>query len=62
MELHAPTHGLLPPLNKYSFFLPSHHKDKIISGFLVSKETVVLRRWEKSKQKFGIIKQVDFER
>ena len=27
--------------------------------FLVSKETVVLRRWERSKQKFGIIKRVD---
>ena len=24
---------------------------------LVSKETVVLRRWERSKQKFGFIKQ-----
>ena len=28
-------------------------------GFLVSKETVVLRRWERSKQKFGFIKRVD---
>ena len=28
-------------------------------GFLVSKETVVLRRWGRSKQKFGFIKQVD---
>ena len=27
--------------------------------FLVSKETVVLRRWESSKQKFGFIKRVD---
>ena len=27
--------------------------------FLISKETVVLRRWERSKQKFGFIKQVD---
>ena len=27
--------------------------------FLVSKETVVLRRWEGSKQKFGFIKRVD---
>ena len=26
---------------------------------LVSKETVVLRRWERSKQKFGFIKRVD---
>ena len=28
-------------------------------GFLVSKETVVLRRWGRSKQKFGFIKWVD---
>ena len=27
--------------------------------FLVSKEIVVLRRWERSKQKFGFIKRVD---
>ena len=27
--------------------------------FLVSKETVVLRRWERWKQKFDFIKQVD---
>ena len=27
--------------------------------FLVSKETVVLRRWERSKQKFGFTKRVD---
>ena len=27
--------------------------------FLVSKETVVLRRWERSKQKFGFIKRVN---
>ena len=27
--------------------------------FLVSKETVVLRRWERSKQKFGVMKRVD---
>ena len=27
--------------------------------FLVSKKTVVLRRWERSKQKFGFIKRVD---
>ena len=26
---------------------------------IVSKETVVLRRWERSKQKFGFIKRVD---
>ena len=28
-------------------------------GFLVSKETVVLRRWGRLKQKFGFIKRVD---
>ena len=27
--------------------------------FLVSKETVVLRQWERSKQKFGFIRRVD---
>ena len=27
--------------------------------FLISKEPAVLRRWERSKQKFGFIKQVD---
>ena len=31
----------------------------VIYEFLVSKETVVLRRWERSKQKFGFIKRVD---
>ena len=30
-----------------------------INTFLVSKETVVLRKWERSKQKFGFIKRVD---
>ena len=30
-----------------------------VNGFLVSKETVVLRRWERSKQKFGFMKRVD---
>ena len=28
-------------------------------GFLVSKETLVLRLWERSRQKFGFIKRVD---
>ena len=32
---------------------------KALNEFLVSKETVVLRRWERSKQKFGFIKRVD---
>ena len=31
----------------------------LVHEFLVSKETVVLRRWERSKQKFGFIKRVD---
>jgi len=30
-----------------------------VNEFVVSKETVVLRRWERSKQKFGFIKRVD---
>ena len=29
-----------------------------LDEFLVSKETVVLRRWKRSKQKFGFIKRV----
>ena len=29
------------------------------SKFLVSKETVLLRRWERSKQKFGFINSFD---
>jgi len=32
---------------------------EILNGFLVSKETVVLHRWERGKQKFGFIKQVE---
>ena len=35
------------------------YKINTIHEFLVSKETVVLRRWERSKQKFGVIKRVD---
>ena len=34
-------------------------RHSIVNEFLVSKETVVLRRWERSKQKFGFIKRVD---
>ena len=30
-----------------------------LNGFLVSKETAVLCRWERWKQKFGFIKRVD---
>ena len=32
---------------------------RIVNGFLVSKETVVLRRWERSRPKFGFVKRVD---
>ena len=32
---------------------------RMLNQFLVSKETVVLRQWERSKQKFGFIKRVD---
>mgnify|MGYP006973423650 CR=1 FL=1 len=32
----------------------------ILNKFLVSKETAVLRRWERSKQKFGFIKRVEY--
>ena len=37
------------------------HSDwlRAVHGFLVFKETVVLRRWERSKQKFGFIKRLD---
>ena len=35
------------------------NKLKVGYGFLVSKETVVLRPWGRSKQKFGFIKRVD---
>ena len=34
-------------------------KDVMKNEFLVSKETVVLCWWERSKQKFGFIKRVD---
>ena len=46
---------------KSSKFLISGNEQHSVhaNGFLVSKETVVLRRWERSKQKFGIIKRVD---
>ena len=42
----------IPQLKDYSRII-------ILTGFLVSKETVVLRRWGRSKQKFGFIKRVD---
>ena len=38
---------------------PIWRSDTQLSEFLVSNETVVLRRWERSKQKFGFIKRVD---
>ena len=46
--------------NKYRKLNSCHPKiTEINYGFLVSKETVVLRRWGISKQKFGFIKRVD---
>ena len=39
--------------------LPADDLDSFVNKFLVSKETVVLRRWERSKQKFGLIKRDD---
>ena len=45
-----------PPSTPFS---PSHQKPTFDNGFLVSKETVVLRRWERWKQNFGFIKRVD---
>ena len=35
------------------------HVADLSNGFRVSKETVVMRRWERSRQKFGFIKRVD---
>ena len=46
--------------NKYRKLNSCHPKmTEINYGFLVSKETVMLRRWGISKQKFGFIKRVD---
>ena len=36
-----------------------HQMIIIIVNYYCSKETLVLRRWERSKQKFGFIKRVD---
>ena len=48
-------HKLIPKVDKVdNYSLPN----KQMNEFLVSKETVVLRRWERSKQKFGFIKRV----
>ena len=43
------------------YYKMNRNRFKVVSKneFLVSKETVVLRRWERSKQKFGFIKRVD---
>ena len=41
------------------YFKGAHTNPVLAYEFLVSKETVVLRRWERSKQKFGFIKRVD---
>ena len=35
------------------------HTPDFMNGFLISKETAVLRRWERLKQQFGFIKRVD---
>ena len=44
---------------KYSVGILTNSLGIVHCEFLVSKETVVLRRWERSKQKFGFIKRVD---
>ena len=56
----------MPPNRMFISTLQREKKEEdfeVIQGlpnkFLVSKETVVLRRWERSKQKFGFIKRVD---
>ena len=52
--MHITLDELSPVYRAPNFYLGSSN-DK----FLVSKETVVLRRWERSKQKFAFIKRVD---
>ena len=68
-----PMRKLLPRRNRYILWNTSHFsnssviiinelnvaKCSLVNGFLVSKQTVVLHRWERSKQKFGFIKRVD---
>ena len=54
-EIDAFRFNLLSTLRERAFKQVSLIDNK----FLVSKETVVLRRWERSKQKFGFIKRVD---
>ena len=41
------------------FFFLLYETRLFFTGFLVSKETVVLRRWGRLKQKFGFIERVD---
>ena len=52
---------ILSSVNFFYMLVPSDRDARlyILHGFLVSKETVVLRRWERWKQKFGFIKRVD---
>ena len=56
-------HGMSKPLRSRRYQQARRHliisNCVVLSGFLVSKETVVLRRWGRSKQKFGFIKRVD---
>ena len=40
-------------------FISPPQRERGKKEFLVSQETVVLRQWERSKQKFGFIKRVD---
>ena len=46
-------------LNSILFPCEMWQSQSLSKEFLVSKETVVLRRWERSKQQFGFIKRVD---
>ena len=52
-----PFHKWLPIIN--SFVIIKISLTNLVFEFLVSRETVVLRRWERSKQEFGFIKRVD---
>ena len=57
---HSVTHLLVAFLRRFVKQSNNNNiRDYQIYEFLVSKETVVLRRWERSKQKFGFIKRVD---
>ena len=52
---------MISKLCGFQKLLGSSHRSNLkeVNKSLVSKETVVLRRWERSKQKFGFIKGVD---